>query len=311
MSTETDTPKKETSEIKKSRVTWNEIKNHPSKRLVDYIGPTGFWLLIYYASSLFMMIVLNIARIGWSLEAIFTAPMYIAQIFINYGLNSGKVEDTTVGSENDFMYEKADLDNVMTSAAWLFAPMVVYVLGLLMIILNGAGYPQPVGDYDYLLNFQYFHQFVPFLNENKSGGFYFLIVWLPIIISTVIAAFVSKRLFREGIKQPNINVIRILLFNILVGFAVGMQLGVITGDVEFKFRGAIGTILTNDYDNWGYFFYGQYNPNSIMFTSWFINFIPLFIGVAWHALYGNIEDRILGKNRLKVAIEQMEKEEPA
>jgi hypothetical protein len=180
-----------------------------------------------------------------------------------------------------------------------------------MVILNGAGYPQPVGDYDYLLNFQYFHQFVPFLNEDKSGGFYFLIVWLPIIISVVIAAFVSKRLFRERKGQPNINVIRILIFNLIAGFAVGLQLGVLTGRVEFQFRGAIGTILTNDYDNWGYFFYGQYHPNSIMFTSWFINYIPLAIAVAWHALYGNIEDRILRRNRLHEVIEQIEKEEPA
>ncbi|NHJ40409.1 MAG: hypothetical protein FK731_10290 [Asgard group archaeon] len=295
MSTETIDKNKENAKIKKSRTLKDEILKHPTKRFVDYIGPTGFWLLCYYIASLFMMIIVNIVRIGFSFEAIFSAPLYIAQIFINYGLNSGKVKDD-IDPYNEYFYERSDLNNAMTSAAWLFAPLIVYVLGIFFVILPGSGYPQPSTDYDYLLNFRFFHQYVPLLNENKGGGFYFLIVWLPLILSMLIGAFISKRFFK-GKKQPIVSLVKIFIFNLIAGLAVGLQMGVITGGVEFNLRGAIQTILTNDYENMGYFFTGQYHPNSIMVTSWFINFIPTFMAIAWFASYGYLEDLILGKKK--------------
>ncbi|NHK31581.1 MAG: hypothetical protein FK730_09530 [Asgard group archaeon] len=308
MSTETKANKEENDEIKKSRVTWNEIIKHPTKRLIDYVGPTGIWLLSYYISSLFMMVVLNIARTGWSFEAIFAAPLYMAQIFINYGLNSGKVKDD-IDPYNAIYYERSDINNAMTSGAWLFAPLLIYVLGIFFVILPGSGFPQPLGDYNFETNFMYFHQFVPFLNENKGGGFYFLIVWLPLILSILIGAFVSKRFFK-GKKQPIVSLVKVFVFNLLAGFAVGLQMGVVTGGVEFNLRGAFQTILTSDYDNIGYFFYGEYHPNTIMITSWFINFIPTFMAIAWYALYGNLEDLILGKKKrvALLAAEEIEKE---
>lgn len=314
MSSETNANNEEKAKIKKSRITKGEILNHPSKRIVDYVGPTGLWLLSYYITSLLTMIIVNIARVGWSFEAIFTAPIYIAQIFINYGLNSGKAKDD-IDPYNEFFYERSDVNNVMTSAGWLFAPLLVYVLGIFFVILPGSGFPQPLGNYDYLLNFMYFHQYIPFLNENKGGGFYFLIVWLPLILSMLIAAFISKRFFK-GKKQPIVSLVKIFIFNLLAGFAVGLQMGVVTGDVEFNLRGALQSILTSDYENLGYFFTGQYHPNSIMITSWFINFIPTFMAIAWFAIYGNLEDLILGKKRQmgELTPEEIEKEmkkEPA
>ncbi|NHJ86388.1 MAG: hypothetical protein FK734_13070, partial [Asgard group archaeon] len=208
--------------------TWDEVKKYPVKKMIDYIGPTGIWLLSYYFASIFMMIVLNIARLGWTAEAIFAAPSYFAQIFINYGLNSGKIEAEPLDQENDFYYAKADYSNFLTSAAWLFAPMIIYILGIFINILPGSGYPQPIGDYDYLVNFQYFHDFVPFLNDTKTGGFYFLVAWLPMILSVIVGAFVSKRLFRSK-RQINVNVLKIMLFNLIAAFIVGMQMGVMTG----------------------------------------------------------------------------------
>jgi hypothetical protein len=308
MSSETETETKE-KKVPEIRVALKEVMKHPTKRVIDYIGPTGLWLFLYYASSLFVMIVINIARIGWSLEAIFKAPIYITQLFLSYGLNAGKVEDTSIG--NDVYYDKVDFDNFMISAAWFFAPMIIYVLGIIFVILPSTGFPQPIGDYPERQNFLYFHNFVPFLNENKRGGFYFLIVWVPLIVSIVLGAFLSKRFFKEGKGQPNINVIHIMIFNLLAGFVVGLQMGLITGSVDFDIRGALRTIFTNSYDNEGYFFSGQYHPNSIMITSWFINFLPLFVAVLYFAVYGSIEDRILGKHKIDAELEKVEKEEPA
>ncbi len=277
---------------------WKEARKFPAKRMVDYLGPTGIWIFAYYFSSLFIMIVLNIARLGWSLEAIFSAPTYFAQIFLNYGLNSGKVIADPLDTENDFYYQKIDFENALTSASWISAPFIIYVLGLLIAILPGSGFPQPIGDYDYLVNFRYFHHFVPFLTERangtKGGGFYFLIAWLPIIMSVLISAFVAKRVFSgEEDQTRNVNVLKIMLFNLLIGFIIGMQMGTLTGTVMFRFGGALKSIFTSSYDNEGYFFDGQYNPNTILVISWFINFIPMSLAALWHIIYSPLEDAII------------------
>ncbi len=277
---------------------WKEAREFPAKRMVDYLGPTGIWIFAYYFSSLFMMIVLNIARLGWSFEAIFSAPIYFAQIFLNYGLNSGKVISDPLDTANDFYYQKIDFGNALTSTSWIFAPFIIYVLGIFIALLPFSGYPQPIGDFDYLLNFRYFHHFVPFLTERangtKGGGFYFLIAWLPIILSVLISAFVAKRVFsgEEG-QTRNINVLKIMLFNLLVGFIVGMQMGTLTGTVRFRFGGALRSIFTSSYENEGYSFDGQYNPNTILVTSWFINFIPMILATLWHLIYSPLEDSIV------------------
>lgn len=303
MSTTNEKIEKESAEPAESRIasTWKEASKFPTKRLLDYIGPTGIWLLCYYLASIFMMIVLNIARLGWTVEAIFSAPIYFSQLFISYGLNSGKVKAPDLDRENDFYYQKIDFGNALSSGAWLFAPMIIYVLGLFMTILPGSGFPQPIGDFDYLLNFQYFHHYVPFLGFNvdpetnimsTTGAFYFLIAWLPIILACLVGAFVTKRVFKEK-KNRSINVLKLMLFNLLVGFIVGMQMGTMTGEVNFRITGAIRTIFTNDYDNTGYLFSGQYHPNTIMIVSWFVNFIPMFLAAAWYLLYDPIEDNII------------------
>ena len=164
---------------------WEEAKSFETKKMKDYVGPTGIWLLIYYGISLFVMIAMNIARVGWSGEAIFAAPAYFAQLFINFGLNAGKVMDksTDVG----FYNQKIVFNSALTSASWLFAPMIIYVLGILFAILSGSGWAMPVGDYSFNLNHRYFHDYTVLLNsDNKGGGFYFLLVWLPIILSILI-----------------------------------------------------------------------------------------------------------------------------
>ncbi|NHJ33219.1 MAG: hypothetical protein FK732_10170 [Asgard group archaeon] len=298
-----------------------EVKTFPVKRLIDYIGPTGIWLLCYYVASLLMMIILNIARLGFTGEAIFSAPTYFAQLFISYGLNAGKtkvpppgpLEEIPAHLDVDYGMQKVDFGNALSSAAWLFAPMVVYVLGLLMTILPGSGFPQPIGDFDYLTNFQYFHDFVPFLGFSvdadtnvmrTTGSFYFLIAWLPLIISCLVGAFITKRVFKEK-KDRSISVIKVMFFNLLVGFIVGLQMGVITGDVTFRIIGALRTIFTNSYDNTGYFFSGEYHPNTILIVSWFVNFIPMILSTVWYLLYDITEDFVLrGFKRQEIPIEE-------
>jgi len=304
MSTSTEKSGGETSQ-RKARVL-EEIKDYPVKRFIDYVGPTGLWLFIYYLCSIFMMIVLNIARLGWSLEAIFGAPRYFAELFINFGLNAGKIEADPLDQELDFYFKRNDFNNAMTSGAWIFAPMIIYVLGIFLSILPASGFQQPIGNYDYKTNFLYFHQFVPFLRTGvnnqgdmiKTGGFYFLIAWLPIIASVLIGAIVNKRVFKEK-EQKTVNVIKIMLFNLLAGFAVGMQMAVITGRVEFHFVEAIRVIITNSKENTGLIFTGEYHPISILLTSWFINFIPMFSAVAWYIVYANFEDAILKRSTKK------------
>jgi len=276
-----------------------------------------------------MMIVLNIARIGFTGEAIFSAPSYFSQLFISYGLNAGKTDapppdillELPTYLDPDYGLQKIDFANALTSGAWLFAPMVIYVLGLFLVILPGSGFPQPVGDYDYLTNFQYFHHYVPFLGftvdsetniMTTTGAFYFLIAWLPIILACLIGAFVTKRVFKEK-KNRSISVLKLMLFNLVVGFIVGMQMGTITGEVNFRITGALKTIFTNSYDNTGYYFSGQYHPNTILIVSWFVNFyfsgqyhpntilivswfvnfIPMIMAAAWYLLYDPLEDNII------------------
>ena len=205
---------------------WKEASKFPTKRLLDYIGPTGLWLLCFYLASILMMIVLNIARLGFTGEAIFSAPTYFTQLFISYGLNSGKTAspppdilvELPAYLDPDYGLQKIDFANALTSGAWLFAPLVIYVLGLLFVILPGTGFPQPLGDFDYLVNFQYFHHFVPFLGftvdpvtgtMTTTGAFYFLIAWLPIILACLIGAFVTKRVFKEK-KNRSISVVKII-----------------------------------------------------------------------------------------------------
>ncbi|MBK5114089.1 MAG: hypothetical protein KGD59_13945 [Candidatus Heimdallarchaeota archaeon] len=294
---------KETAEPAESRIasTWKEASKFPAKRLLDYIGPTGLWLLCYYLASVFMMIVLNIARLGWTAEAIFSAPTYFAQLFINYGLNAGKVKAPDLDRQNDFYFQKIDFGNALSSGAWVFAPMIIYVLGLLITIMPGSGFPQPVGDFDYLTNFQFFHHFVPFLGFDvnpvtnimfTTGAFYFLIAWLPIILACVIGAFVTKRVFPEK-KNRSISVVKFMLFNLLVGFIVGMQMGTMTGEVNFRITGALRTIFTSSYDNTGYLFTGQYHPNTILIVSWIVNFIPIALAAIWYLIYDLLEDNVI------------------
>ncbi len=266
---------KESAEPAESRIasTWKEASNFPTKRILDYIGPTGLWLICFYLASIFMMIVLNIARIGFTGEAIFSAPTYFTQLFISYGLNAGKIEapppdillELPAYLDVDYGLQKIDFANALTSGAWLFAPLVIYVLGLFLVILPGSGFPQPVGDFDYLTNFQYFHHFVPFLGftvdpetniMTTTGAFYFLIAWLPIILACLIGAFVTKRIFKEK-KNRSISVLKLMVFNLAAGFIVGMQMGTITGEVNFRITGALKTIFTNSYDNTGYYSTGQ------------------------------------------------------
>ena len=105
--------------------------------------------------------------------AIFAAPAYFAQLFVNYGLNAGKVKAPDTDNSLDFYYEKIEFGPALVSASWLFAPMIIYILGILFSILPGSGYPSPEGYYDFNNNFLYFHERTVLLNENKFGGFYF------------------------------------------------------------------------------------------------------------------------------------------
>lgn len=311
MSTINEKIEKESAEPAESRIasTWKEASNFPTKRILDYIGPTGLWLICFYLASIFMMIVLNIARIGFTGEAIFSAPTYFTQLFISYGLNAGKTEapppdillELPAYLDVDYGLQKIDFANALTSGAWLFAPLVIYVLGLFLVILPGSGFPQPVGDFDYLTNFQYFHHFVPFLGftvdpvtniMTTTGAFYFLIAWLPIILACLIGAFVTKRIFKEK-KNRSINVLKLMVFNLAAGFIVGMQMGTITGEVNFRITGALKTIFTSSYDNTGYYFSGQYHPNTILIVSWFVNFIPMIMAAVWYLLYDPLEDNII------------------
>ncbi len=303
MSTMNEKIEQESADPAESRITsaWKEATKFPVKRLLDYIGPTGLWLICYYFAAILMMIILNIARLGWTAEAIFSAPTYFAQLFISFGLNSGKVKAPDLDRENDFYYQKIDFDNALSSASWIFAPMIIYVLGLFIAILPGSGFPQPVGDFDYLTNFRYFHDFVPYLGFEinpdtnimfKTGSFYFLIAWFPIILASLAGAFVTKRVFPEK-NNRSISVVKLMLFNLIVAFIVGLQMGTITGEITFRITGVIKTIFTNSYDNTGYIYTGQYNPNAILIVSWFINFIPMVIAAIWYLLYDQLEDRII------------------
>jgi hypothetical protein len=303
MSTVNKKTEQESADPAESRIAsaWKEAVKFPTKRLLDYIGPTGLWLICYYLASIFMMMVLNIARLGWTGEAIFSAPTYFAQLFINFGLNSGKIKAPDLDRENDFYYQKIDFDNALSSASWIFAPMIIYVLGIMLTILPDSGFPQPIGDFDYQTNFRYFHHFVPFLGFDidpdtnimfTTGVFYFLIAWLPIILACVIGAFVTKRVFPEK-KNRSISVLKFMIFNLVVGFIVGMQMGTMTGEVNFRITGAIRTIFTNSYDNTGYFFTGEYHPNTILVVSWFVNFIPMILAAVWYLIYDPLEDQTI------------------
>jgi len=291
--------------IKKSRVTWEEIKKHPTKRFIDYIGPTGIWILLYYVFSIFMMITLNLVRIGWSAEAIFGAPTYFSQLFISYGLNAGKIESNPLDTTIDFYFQRVDYGNFLTVAAWLFAPMIIYVLGIFIALLPGSGYPQIFGDFSYKLNFQYFHQYVPLLTTRigeegeilgKGGGFFFLIAWVPILLTIIIGAIITRKIFKEQ-EEKNINVIKLMMYNLLAGFIVGLQMATITGKIEFNLRGTFRTIFASEYENYGYFFSGEYHPNSILITSWFINFIPTFLAVIYYGFYNSVVDQIMKGTR--------------
>ncbi|MFW9924333.1 MAG: hypothetical protein ACFFDW_13700 [Candidatus Thorarchaeota archaeon] len=274
---------------------WDQVKSFQTKRFKDYVGPTGIWMLTYYLVTIFVMICLNVARVGWSGEAIFAAPAYFAQLFLNYGLNAGKVAADPLDTENDFYIEKIEFGRALTSASWIFAPMIIYILGMLFVFLVGSGYPQPEGAYSYLENFRFFHERTVLLwgdvaNDRKGGGFYFILVWIPIIVATLVGAFVSKRVFEDKKQASSFNVIKMMGFNLLSGFIIGYQMAYMTGGVSLSIGGALKTIFTNSYDNFGFYFSGQYNPHSIILTSWFINLIPIFIAALWYIMYNQIED---------------------
>lgn len=290
---------KEQQQESKIMNTWDKMKSFKAKPFKEYLGPTGIWMLSYYFISIFVMIAMNVARVGWSGEAIFAAPAHFAQLFLNYGLNAGKIA-APLDTANDFYLEKIEFNRPLMSASWLFAPMIVYVIGLLLSIVSGSGYPQPAGGFDYLENFYYFHERTVALNGDpladnpgKSGGFYFLIVWLPIILSAIIGAIVSKRLFKDPKQHKSFNVIKLMLYNLFAGFIVGLQMGYMTGKVTFSIWGSIVTILTSSYENTGYIFSGQYNPNVIMFTSWFVNFITIIIIATVYIIYSPLEDKVV------------------
>ena len=260
-----------------------DAKNPEVKRLTDYIGPTGFWLFSYYVASIFIMICVNIARVGWSGEAIFAAPSYFAQLFINYGLNAGKVDENT--------FEKIEFSRGLESASWFFAPWIIYTLGIMFVMLPGSGYPMLTGDYDYTDNFLYFHERTVALNADKSGGFYFLIVWLPLILATLAGALISKRLFKK--ENRSLGLIKLVLFNLVVGFFVGLQMGLMTGTYRISILGSLRTIFGVSEDNVGVIFTGHYHPNAIYVTSWFINLFPAIITAIWYVFYAFLEDKIL------------------
>ncbi|MEA2070004.1 MAG: hypothetical protein U9O98_01800 [Asgard group archaeon] len=290
MSTVTDqSNEKAEKEQKKSfksrlKAAWKEARSYETKKMKNYLGTTGIWLLSYYVSSILIMIAMNIARVGWSAEAIFAAPAYFAQLFINFGLNAGKT--------GEFSYEKIEFNRALISASWIFAPIIIYVLGMMMSFLIGSGYPKPTGDYDYLENFYYFHERTVALNSDKSGGFYFFLVWLPLIISILIAAFISTRIYDKE-RRNDVNVFGLIFLNLLFGYIVGLQMGVMTGTYRFYIGGFFKTIFTNNRNNTGITFNGQYHPHSILIVSWFINLIPIFLVALWFAIYDSIEKQII------------------
>ncbi|HUU77192.1 MAG TPA: hypothetical protein VMX55_02525 [candidate division Zixibacteria bacterium] len=290
----------------KSRVaeTWDKMKSFEIKRFRDYIGPTGIWIITYYLTSIFIMIVMNIARVGWSGEAIFAAPSYFAQLFLNYGLNAGKVPAESGEELIDFYFEKLEFGRPLISASWIFAPMIIYVLGLMISFLPGSGYPAPEGYYILNNNFMYFHERTVLLNDHKTGGFYFVLVWIPIIMACFLGAFISKRIYKDPNQYKSFNVVKVMLFSLIPCLIVSYAMAKMTGEISFSFFGAIKTIFTNSYENYGFFFTGQYHPNALLFTSWFINLIPTFIAALWYNMYHQIEDSIIrlftGKEKLPI-----------
>jgi len=278
---------------------WDDAKSFKTKKMKNYIGPTGIWLLIYYGISLFVMICMNIARIGWSGEAIFAAPAYFAQLFINFGLNAGKVKDSNI--DVGFYNQKMTFNTTLISASWLFAPMIIYVLGILLAILPGSGWAMPIGDYTFNFNHYYFHDYTVLLNsENKGGGFYFILVWLPVILSVIIAAFVTKRIFPNK-ENRSFSVIKIMLFNVVAGLIVGFQMSKLTGIVLLRPGLWLQAIFTNEFygdvieSTIGYtnYFTSQYNPFVITTATWFINFIPMFAAAIWYQIYDNNEQKVV------------------
>jgi hypothetical protein len=265
--------------------TLDEAMNFETKKIKHYIGPTGIWLLAYYFSSIFMMIILNIARVGFSGEAIFAAPAHFAQIFINYGLNAGKIDET--------IFEKIEFGRTLMSASWLFSPAIVYVLGILLSFFPITGYGMPEGYYQFEDNYRYFNQHTILLTQDGTNGFYFLIVWLPLILSILVSAFIVKRLFVK--EDQNVNVFGLIIFNIFLAFIVGLQMGLMTGTYDVSVLGFFGTILRGTRDNTAVVFSesGHYHPNSIWITSAFVNLIPVALVIVWYAIYNLLEDKII------------------
>jgi hypothetical protein len=266
-----------------------KIKYLGSKEgIIQYTtSPTFVWFAGLYITSLIMMILLNLSRVGLSWEGLTTGPQYFMRIFMYYGLNATYIS-------NEF---------ILNGGAWLLGPFVTVFLGLALIILSDAGFAfnsemdDPLGTRFYAFFREDVYGYDVNIFGNKGNMFYIALVWIPIISASIMVIIAKRRLNRTSS----------LVTRFVVSFVIAIFIGntfsrISDPNMHYEWSGFFHSLFVDRRQNAFVVYDGEYPP---MMIATFLTLIQIFPMLVMGSIEGGISVFKLIRLRMKLRRERM------
>ncbi|MHA1686461.1 MAG: hypothetical protein ACTSYD_08665 [Candidatus Heimdallarchaeaceae archaeon] len=251
-------------------------------------SPLGIWMFSVWLTSDVIMGITNTLR-G---ETFWDGPNYWLYVFMTYGLNAGQ-------SPDELFISKPVL-------SWIFAPMIVLNLAIILYVLPASGYFRngafPIEQEDLKKSSMFFNAKdiwgSELINPNhpKWTMTYLWIMFMPIFLGTLLAAIYNYIVFKLIKKQKYLpSAKNVLLVSFFACLFTGLEMALLSGDITFQFSKFFKSLFVERKNNqflvYGlqYGESGQYHPISLAFSMWLINLIPFFFVYGIFLFVGNIK----------------------
>ncbi|MHA2357264.1 MAG: hypothetical protein ACXABK_00660 [Candidatus Heimdallarchaeaceae archaeon] len=280
----------------------SEVLGDWSKGFLKWLGkkihsPMGIYFIVTWVLSILTMGVTNTLRGGSFLDG----PRYWMDVFLTYGLNAGQ-------------------DSMLRFIAkpflvWLFAPMVVLMLGFTLFMLTDSGFFRNGADPVAELDFNQSHRFFSIDNiwgssKHINGSSvvlddpspkwtltYFWIVWFPIIIGAIVAAIYNFIIFKKIKKERYLPKPRnFLLITFVASFVIGLQMALMTGNIGLSFRQLFYSLFVERVQNnfliYGFEYggQGQYHPIALTIVIWLLYLVIFLMVYFIFIILGNMDN---------------------
>ncbi|MCY3410868.1 MAG: hypothetical protein INQ03_04440 [Candidatus Heimdallarchaeota archaeon] len=239
-----------------------QFYSSPKGLIYIFSSPTFIWFFSLYITTLIMMISLNVARLGFNIEGLTTGPQYFMNLFMFYGLNAAYTSDSFI----------------LHGGAWLLGPFVAVFMGLGLIILKEAGFSynglteDPLGTMFYAFFREDVYGYDIHLMGEKGNVFYFSIVWIPIITSTILVIVASRRLDRRS------SVVSRFLISFIIAIMVGNAIARISDpNLTYSIEGFFKSLFIDRERNHFVVYQGEYPPMMLATFFTFLQIIPMII----------------------------------